>query len=114
MSTYPSESESGRAVHRQSGRGARACQNHLKPPGNRFYLIEWNGRAGGGNNQRFRGGGGGRIATGDYLVRLKVDGSTFEQVLTVKNDPESPADRVGADEELEFWLDQFEGSEIDR
>ena len=61
--------------------------------------------------QSTRGGGRGRfnrgIPTGNYLVRLKVDGQTYTRTWAVESDPTAPADAVSL-EELE-WYDEFLG-----
>ena len=74
--------------------------------GSGLHAVPWNGAqqsGGGGRRGGFRRG----IPTGNYLVRLKVDGQTFTRTLSVESDPNAPADAVSL-EELE-WYDEFLG-----
>ncbi len=77
-----------------------------------FHAVDWDlRRASRGGAQRGggrRGFGGATVPTGNYLVTLTVDGNVQTQTFSIKQDPNTPADAIAVDEELEFWLEMME------
>jgi len=66
-----------------------------------LHQVEWDLRSSGGRGRRGRT----RVSAGQYLVNLRVDGVNHTKRIVVENDPNSPADAVAEDEELQWWLE---------
>jgi photosystem II stability/assembly factor-like uncharacterized protein len=63
-----------------------------------LHSVEWNmRRASSGQGRR-----GSSVPTGDYLVKLSVDGQDYKSVLSVVSDPSRPAP-LTSEGEVEFW-----------
>lgn len=63
-----------------------------------LHAVEWSLRGASSG----RGRRGSSIPTGDYLVKLRVDGQDYKSTLSVVSDPSRP-EPVTSDEEVEFW-----------
>lgn len=75
-----------------------------EPVSKGVHALNWDLRRG-GQNRRF---GGQNVATGNYLVTLTVDGDTQRKTLRIVQDPNTPADAVAEDEELNWLLEMSE------
>ena len=69
-----------------------------------LHKVEWDLRRSAAGRQGRGRRGGPRVAAGQYLVNLRVDGVNHTQRMVVEDDPQSPSDAVAEDEELQLSL----------
>lgn len=63
-----------------------------------LHAVEWSLRSGSSG----RGRRSSTVPTGEYLVKLRVDGTDYKSTLSVVSDPSRP-EPATSDEEVEFW-----------
>jgi photosystem II stability/assembly factor-like uncharacterized protein len=89
-----------------------------EPNSKGVHALSWDlrrgGAGGGGNNNRGRRFGGPQVSVGNYSIVLTVDGDMKRRTLRVSQDPNTPADAVAEDEELNWLLEMSENEGDDR
>ena len=73
-----------------------------------YHSIAWNLR----RDDRQRGRFGPRIATGNYLIVMKIGGETKTQTLSVVSDPDDPNEAVSEEDEFTWWM--YAGGDLDK